>query len=249
MERRMSSQLLTPLRESVCEPALAEDHQVECRVYERHSCGVAFRCQPAAMLGKDDRKWSGTIADASIGGVGLILERRFEKGTGLAIELPGHDKNDSDVVLAKVMHVSRRSDNTWMMGCQFLSELSEDELQRLLFRSPQALSTTPDRSANPRIVPVHLIVEIAEGETIDCTIPDFGTTKCRWPLAPGAIGALKGVDRTGNPWKLAVKVRLCRLEGRNWKLVCRLTSVQPDAELRRAVNALIMRGSEQTNRF
>src|SRR6266404_1093492 len=83
----MTSQLLTP----VAAPVSSRELGCECRVYERHACGLPSRCQPASAFGKEELKWSGTLENVSKGGVCLSLSRRFEAGTGLAIELPAHE--------------------------------------------------------------------------------------------------------------------------------------------------------------
>jgi PilZ domain len=248
----MSTQLLMPLAGPFADSLPVTEQGCECRVYERHACGLASRCQPASTFGKEDLKWSGTIENVSIGGVGLILERRFEKGTGLAIELPGNAVNDAYVVLAKVVHVRRQTNGTWMLGCKFVSELSEDEVRRLLPMTrqtnetpidaeepgslPAATETSPREAdeqtdARLKILPIHLIIQTAAGKTLGCTIPKFGASNQSWPLAAGTIGALRGVNRNGTPWKLRVKVRHCSCEGDNWKLECRLANSTSEADL------------------
>src|SRR5271166_2079984 len=61
---------------------------VELRVWERFSCGLETSCQPLAARGDNDVCWSVRIKDVSAGGMGLVLTRRFERGTSLAIEIP-----------------------------------------------------------------------------------------------------------------------------------------------------------------
>jgi hypothetical protein len=257
----MLNQLATPFDGAVAESAASQPSGSECRVYDRHACGLVSSCQPASTFGKEDLKWSGTIDNVSIGGVGLILGRRFEKGTGLAIELPGSANSGAYVVLAKVMQVQRHGNTGWMLGCKFVSELSEEEVQRLLPVStstnapPVAAEATPRPSdktelspsfvaslpATPTSIhPVQLIVEFGAGKTIGCMIPDFGALNCPWPLAPGTVGSLKGVNRQGDPWKLRVKVRRCISEGGVWKLQCRSARNTSEADLVNALDRLIL---------
>ncbi len=70
-----------------------------------------------------------------------MLPRRFEKGTVLAVELPGDLERESAIVFVKVIHLRRASADAWLLGCKFVSELSEDELQRLLTSTHHVLST------------------------------------------------------------------------------------------------------------
>ena len=105
---------------------------IDGRVYERKVCGVPTTCQPATAQDGNELRWSATIIDISQGGVRLQLQRRFERGTPLAVELPGDDQHDSSVVFVKVVHIHAQPDGTWALGCKFISDLSEDEVHRLL---------------------------------------------------------------------------------------------------------------------
>src|SRR4051794_9351556 len=113
----MFNQLIEPLAGAELPPH--ELSESDCRVYERHACGLVSSCQPASTFGKEDLKWPSTIDNVSVGGIGLILARRFEKGTGLAIELPGNATKSAYTVLAKVVSVHKHGGAAWMLGCKF----------------------------------------------------------------------------------------------------------------------------------
>jgi hypothetical protein len=127
--------------------ATAADHAVpaplrpSCRVYERRACALPTTCQPASVSDANEMRWNATICDISQGGARLLLERRFEKGTGLAVELPGDLERESAIVFVKVVHLKRQEDGAWLLGCKFVSELGEDELQRLLTSTHHVLSS------------------------------------------------------------------------------------------------------------
>src|SRR5215212_11960327 len=74
-EGPMPTPIATPFAGPIAESPQLQPTGSECRVYTRHPCGLPSSCQPAATFGKDDLKWSATIDDISIGGVGLILNR------------------------------------------------------------------------------------------------------------------------------------------------------------------------------
>jgi hypothetical protein len=243
----MSFPLATPSELHVDEMPIAVHR--ECRVHERFFCGVASKCQPASSFGKDELKWAGVIENVSIGGIGLVLTRRFETGTGLAIELPGSDGNEPYVVLARVIHVANRN-GAWLLGCKFVSELSEEEVRRLL------PSTTPpvepvvepvvapaaetEPACNAKTRRVQVVIETTQGKTVRALIPQFGT-KSAWPLAAGQIGTLQGINRRREAWKLRVQVRACRLENETWTLECRQANAIPEAELHKALFGLLLR--------
>src|SRR5262245_5132454 len=102
---------------------------VEGRVSQRHACVVPTSCLAAPAWGKKEAQWPAVISDVSEGGIRLVLRRRFEPGTGLGVELPGHDGSEPYTVLVKVIHVRAASGGTWALGCQFISQLSDDELR------------------------------------------------------------------------------------------------------------------------
>jgi len=103
-----------------------------CRVYERRPCAVEVACQPAAARTADEARWEATVCDISRGGVRLRLGRRFEKGAALAVELPGPAGEDPTVVFVRVARLTRAADGAWLLGCAFISELSEEEVRNIL---------------------------------------------------------------------------------------------------------------------
>jgi hypothetical protein len=110
-------------------------------VYERKTCSLPTTCKPASVTASDEIRWEATICDISQGGVRLHLPRRFEKGTGLAIELPGDGEHEPSVVFVKVIHLRRNNAGGWMLGCKFVSDLSEEEVNRLLSSKRHILSS------------------------------------------------------------------------------------------------------------
>jgi hypothetical protein len=212
-----------------------EQALAECRVFERHSCQVAASCQPAAA---NEMRWAAIIEDVSQSGVRLRLQRRFEPNSGLAIELPAIDGHDAERVYAKVMRVFREDDGTYMLGCKFMSALSEEELHRLVFSAPtqdnaepepilgvlaeEASAAPPAENAPERtVVPgVRLWIGVGHGEVIRCNVKRFHTPES-WPLAPGKALNLRGVARNGSRLEHPFEVVDCSPEGEGWLLQVR----------------------------
>ena len=65
-----------------------------------------------------ETRWSATICDISQGGLGLYLQRRYEKGAALAVELPGDADHPASVVFVRVIHVKRGEEGLWRLGMQ-----------------------------------------------------------------------------------------------------------------------------------
>jgi hypothetical protein len=103
-------------------PAPATASVIERRVYVRHFCDIG------AVIDA----WPARIENISRGGVKVVVSRRFEVGTILRLEIriPGDD--DVFMLPAKVVRVEPVSTSGWGLGCAFVQEISEEEMQELL---------------------------------------------------------------------------------------------------------------------
>ena len=197
----------------------------ECRVYERQACALPTACRPAAAFNNKEATWSAVIRDISAGGIRLVLRRRFEPGTGLAIELPGND--ETYTVLAKVIHVRATDDGSWALGCRFISELGDSEVERLLAATPGATRAAtqppyPEDSEERTVRDVRLRLALRPGTLINCVIRRFKATE-DWPAAPGKVIAVRGGD-DDEAWTLNVRVRHCVQYKEHWLLDCELAN-------------------------
>jgi len=75
--------------------------------------------------------WPAQFLNVSCGGLGLLLQRRFEPGTVLAVEPLDVNGGTSSVLLVRVIHATRRADGGWLLGCRHVTDLTEDEVQAL----------------------------------------------------------------------------------------------------------------------
>ncbi len=104
---------------------------VECRICERYPSEIDTSCQPIAARRDNDLTWPAKIRDISLAGIGLILERRFERGAALAIELPDPANDAPHTVFARVVHTTAWSGGSWLLGCKFLNPLGDETLEAL----------------------------------------------------------------------------------------------------------------------
>ena len=91
-------------------------------------------CQSLSLQREFD--WEATVRDISCRGIGLLLPRRFEAGTLLAVELIEEPEGKKRLLLARVVRTSPQSEGSWLVGCTLVSSLTEDELQYLLGSAP-----------------------------------------------------------------------------------------------------------------
>lgn len=85
-------------------------------------------------VGADDpSKHPAEVLNISASGVGLIVSRSVETGTLLSIDLaPPTAGARPRTMLACVVHASSQSPSEWALGCNFIQELGEEDLQALV---------------------------------------------------------------------------------------------------------------------
>lgn len=227
--------------------AAASTGQRDCRVSERHACAIETSCQPPTVWGDKDLKWNARIEDISEGGLSLVLRRRFEPGTGLAIELPATASSPASTVLVRVVHV-RQHAGAWMLGCAFVSRLSVEELKTLLPAS-DPLNAPPSEQptrevAIPTIEPSVLLPEeeaerlLVNEVYLQGTLPDGRVVKRlikrlylsrSWPLKVGDVLALHLSRAPAGAAGLQMRVENCKQRGQRWILTCTFLHANSDA--------------------
>jgi hypothetical protein len=205
---------------------------VECRVRQRHSCDLKSSCQPIAARADKDILWSATVRDISVSGLGLVVGRRFERGTGLAIEIPPAGKHAGDTLLVKVVHITALAGGTWLLGCAFVSELSEDGLMGLV-ELARLQQTALDQAAPED---QELAAEPAAGNAKSMLVSDIRLSGSNhrgrvasvpvnrlfltgtWPLAAGTLLKVRVAQDPDRYPPVFLKVTSCALEEGRWTL-------------------------------
>jgi serine/threonine protein kinase len=101
----------------------------ERRATVRYPSRKGSSCQP--LRGDKDRSWRATIRDVSADGVGLVLERRFEPRTVLALELAPTETEPARRTLVRVVRVTPLASRRWLLGCVFAARMGEDDVQAM----------------------------------------------------------------------------------------------------------------------
>ncbi len=99
----------------------------ERRVWVRYPADLETTVQAAGS--PDAVRLSARVRNVSLGGVSLAVDRPFEPGDLLSVELPGATEQTRCNVLACVVHVGETPEGGWVLGCTFSRELSEDDLE------------------------------------------------------------------------------------------------------------------------
>jgi hypothetical protein len=100
--------------------------QEERRVWVRFPASLETTLRPARAA--DDTRLSARVRDISQGGVSLLVNRAFETGDLLNVELPG-PRGHTHTVLACVVHVRALPGGEWALGCNFARELDDADLE------------------------------------------------------------------------------------------------------------------------
>jgi hypothetical protein len=100
------------------------------RAYVRYECKLRATYQRIGTA--EERTCSAQVLNVSASGIGLILDDPVEPGSLLNLTLVGSDGQRVRTILACVVHSTIRASGQVAVGCNFIRELGEDELQSLL---------------------------------------------------------------------------------------------------------------------
>jgi hypothetical protein len=207
--------------------------QDDLRQADRHTCEIQTTCQPPSAWAKDP--WPATIRDICTGGLSLRLNRRFERGSGLAIELPTED-GTTTTVLARVAHVHAEPEGGWTLGCTFISELSDEEVKVVLNLDPvKQASLDYSGSAqgclrNPSVSGVLFQARFGQGEILRWYVKRLDLAG-GWPLPVGKVVSFRvGGLPPGTP-PVTMTIKKCRIIGSYWIVDCKFRDTPSDAVL------------------
>jgi hypothetical protein len=102
--------------------------EVERRAVIRYLCD---REVVYSRFSKRERFWA-RVRNVSLHGIGLLLSAPIAPGTDLRMEMQTKDPGSPLILLARVVHATMQEENNWIVGCKFLTRLTEEHLQDLL---------------------------------------------------------------------------------------------------------------------
>jgi serine/threonine protein kinase len=110
-------------------PARPSKDAYERRATVRITSSQQGVCQP--LRAGEGGRWDVTLQDVSADGVGVLLPRRFEPRTVLALELLATQEESARRLLVRVVRVAARPGRLWLHGCVFASRLADEEVESL----------------------------------------------------------------------------------------------------------------------
>jgi hypothetical protein len=118
--------------------------KIERRAWLRFPGEQDIACEPVASRpdGEPQIAWLGNVRDVSPAGIGLSMTRRFEPGVELIVELSVKGKETLHLPV-RVVHVTPDTKRRWIIGCEFIFELTEDERRTLGFSPSETAHDNP----------------------------------------------------------------------------------------------------------
>jgi hypothetical protein len=114
--------------------ALQGDRPRGTRINQRAT--VRYQCAPATpgrvVLAEDHEFQRAWIQDLSTRGIGLCMSRPLKTGTFLAIQLKSASQNRTYELTGTVIHATALPAGDFLVGCEFLTHISAEDLEALL---------------------------------------------------------------------------------------------------------------------
>jgi hypothetical protein len=215
------------------------DQGDERRVGIRYPASLQTTVRPVHAAGQE--RFTARLHNISRGGIHLIVDRPFEPGGLLSVELPGADAHPPHTVLACVVHVRPHAPGEWAVGCTFSQELGAGELRAFAARREKPPAPDDQRGwvrvpcdvrATCRVVPA-AVEEPWTAQVLNLSPSGIGLVVER------AIdnGTLLNVELQGNAGQAPLNILACVVhvnerDGGRWALGCNFIRELTDAELR-----------------
>jgi hypothetical protein len=116
-------------RADLCQPLVAPPG-AERRGAIRYPCRFDTVCLTA--VGKRQDSWEAKVRNISSTGLGLVLGRRFERGTILALDWRHELAEAPGSMMARVIRAQAQGREQWLLGCQLAQNLDGDELRMMM---------------------------------------------------------------------------------------------------------------------
>ena len=100
------------------------------RIWVRFSCELKASYRKVGDVG--DQSQPAEVLNISANGIGLAVQPTLQAGSLVNVDLLDKNGRMMRTMLACVVHTTQRAGGDYAVGCNFIRELSEDELQSLL---------------------------------------------------------------------------------------------------------------------
>ena len=98
------------------------------RASVRYQCSTDASCSSLAPF----ERLSGRVRDISTGGVALVLGASVRPGSDLLIDLKTKNPGICLTLHARVVHATLETEGSWVVGCEFITLPTEEQIRALL---------------------------------------------------------------------------------------------------------------------
>jgi hypothetical protein len=180
------------------------------RAWNRYQSGAEVTLHLANS--SDPVRVPAKVRNISQGGINVLVNREFDPGQLLSIELPAADRKSTFTVLLCVVHVAQVEDKAWSVGGTFARELSEEDLAAFGARKKRA--EAPDKRRWERF-PVDLkatfsVVTAPEPVTYEATVLNISASGVGLAVdRPTEAGTLLSVDLMNSAGQVVRTILAC----------------------------------------
>jgi c-di-GMP-binding flagellar brake protein YcgR len=100
------------------------------RTWVRVPCNCTVRFEKVGD--PTNRSWNARVLNLSANGIGVTIDEPVNAGALLNLELRNQADKLIKTILACVVHVTRQTAGGWAVGCNFIRQLSERDLEELV---------------------------------------------------------------------------------------------------------------------
>jgi c-di-GMP-binding flagellar brake protein YcgR len=216
----------------------------ERRTWIRYVCDLVTICQPTTKA--QTEPFLARVRNISQGGINLVVDQCFESGSILSVELPDSDGKPTCTLLMCVIHCTPQAGGDWALGCSFVRELSDDDLE------PYGAKRVPGAGQDQRVwrrftcdlKATYRIVRVTErtpapAKVVDISARGVGLQIDR-AIQPGTVLSvdLQSTDGVSKLRIFACVVRVKEVNSREWTLGCNFIREINDRELNGLISGL-----------
>jgi hypothetical protein len=187
----MAAEVMTLQRPASAENGKPSASGAERRVWVRYPCHLDVVYWKSTGSATEACR-SARILDISAGGVRMLLNRPFEAGTVLTLQLENAEQTSTRTLLVHVVHVRPHSHSEWVVGCAFDSKVSEEDARALADWSRQASAFLGQTDENGIPAEFRATLTPKQRRAIDALVT--------LPNLPAAAAAVKVRERTLQSW-------------------------------------------------
>jgi serine/threonine protein kinase len=125
----------SPVERPAASPATKRPAR-ERRRAVRYACHLSTFCELLTSIHDGEAaahdSWPVTVRDLSVGGIKFAINRRFEAGTVIVVQLKAPDRSFQRSAEMRVIRVTPVRGGQWLIGGAFSEPLGKEELRKLL---------------------------------------------------------------------------------------------------------------------